>query len=84
MHVLDYVFDLDRLMRETVRVVRPGGFVCFEPTGGFTETGAVDPCGAMPLPLIAEIVLDRDEPAKSRRMIVFRTSKGAPTKRNGT
>ena len=85
-NVLDHVLDMNRFMNETVRVVRPGGFVFFELTGGYSETGAVDPYGATLWPTnatlvdalgsyISEIVLDRDEPSRARRVIVFRPSK---------
>lgn len=93
-NVLDHVYDMDRFMRETVRVVRPGGFVLFELTGGFGETDAVDPYGATLWPTnavlvqalssyISEMILDQDDRARSRRVVVFRPSKAALTPSGG-
>lgn len=87
-NVLDHVFDIDRFMSEVVRVVRPGGFAYFELTGGFTETGAVDPYGATLWPTNAKLVealrpyvngarLDIDDARKSRRVIVLTIGKAS-------
>ena len=89
-NVLDHVLDMTRFMEETVRIVRPGGFIFFELTGGYSETGAVDPYGATLwptnaalvkalLPYISDIILDRDEQSRSRRVIVFRPLKASAT-----
>lgn len=85
-NVLDHVFDMDRFMREVVRVVRPGGFVYFELTGGFTETGAVDRYGATLwttnavlvealTPYSSETLLDLDDAKRARRVVVLKSSK---------
>lgn len=79
-NVLDHVLDLHKFMSEISRVLRPGGKVYFDLTGGYEETGAVDPWGALIWPRNEDLVrtlgpwiqsMIYDCARKNERQIVF-------------
>ena len=46
-NVLDHVLDLDKFMKEAIRVCAPDGHIVLELTGGYEELGRIDPYGAL-------------------------------------
>jgi SAM-dependent methyltransferase len=85
-NTLDHVLDLDKFMREAVRVAKPQGRIYFDLGGGFKETGALDPYGALfwPTnaaliealrPYIGQIVFDRQPANQPGRQFIFQPRK---------
>lgn len=85
-NTLDHVLDLDKFMKEAVRVTKPTGSIYFDLSGGFEETGALDPYGALfwttnaalieaLRPYVGQIVLDRQPTGKPSRQFVFHPKK---------
>ena len=88
---LDHVLDLDRFMSEAVRVVKPEGRIYFDLSGGYGETGTIDPYGASfwktndeliaaLRPYIKDLVLNDSTGRNKLRLIVFTPRKDHATK----
>lgn len=87
-NVLDHVHDMDRFMAEVVRIARPDAHVYFYITGGYAESGALDPYGATfwpdneslvqaLRPYVGTVIHDDENAGRHIRQLIFTPRKDA-------